>query len=276
MAVQKSEAIVLKTCDFRETSLIINFFTKDFGKINGLIKGIRNEPQRYGGLPLIFSRNLIVFYERPRRDLNLVTQCDAKEQFLPIRENLEKINYANYFVELLGAVTQDYDRNEELFGLAIESMRSLCENKQSWQIARIFEIRLLKLSGFKPRLDACVNCQREIAAQAPLDSKPPHQCIGGGGKYLTGQGRFSSLLGGILCARCLNLDKSARPMLKGTLASIDYIEKSSWQKAFHLKLSSNIASELAKILSNFLEIHLDKEIKSRKFLNYLELKEELC
>ena len=255
MSIQKSEAIVLKTCSFRETSLIVNLFTKDFGKISGLIKGIRQAPQRYGGLPLVFSRSSIVFYERPKRDLNLVTQCDAEEQFLLIRRNLEKTNYANYFLELLDAVTFDYDKNEGLFELTLDSLKALCLEQESWRIARIFEIRLLNLSGFKPRLDSCVNCQRRITTQArlPLTKRG-------------GQGKFSSILGGILCPRCFTTESRAKPMLRGTLASIDYIEKSSWQKALHLKIAPDIASELVTILSSFLDIHLDKRIKSRKFL----------
>ncbi|MBL7091852.1 MAG: DNA repair protein RecO [Candidatus Omnitrophica bacterium] len=244
MTIQKSEAIVLKTWSFRETSLIVNLFTKDFGKIGGLIKGIRQAPQRYGGLPLVFSRSSIVFYERPKRDLNLVTQCDAEEQFLPIRRDLEKTNYANYFLELLDAVTFDYDKNEGLFELTVDSLKALCLEQESWRIARIFEIRLLNLSGFKPRLDSCVNCQRRITAE----------------------GRFSSILGGILCPRCFACDSRAKATLRGTLASIDYIEKSSWQKALHLKIAPDIASELVTILTSFLDIHLDKRIKSRKFL----------
>ncbi|MCQ9208321.1 MAG: DNA repair protein RecO [Omnitrophica bacterium] len=244
MAIQKSEAIILKTHGFRETSLIVNFFTQDFGKINGLIKGIRTQPQRYGGMPLVFSRNLLVFYDTPKRDLNLVTQCDAQDQFPAIRADLEKSNYAKYFIELLDAVTFAHDKNEKLFELAILALKALCGNFQSQQIARIFEIRLLNLSGFKPRLDACVHCQKEI----------------------TGQEKFSSSLGGILCLRCLGQDKNAKAVLKGTLASIEYIENSIWKKALYLKINRNIASELANILSSFLDIHLDKEIKSRKFL----------
>ena len=245
MAIQKSEAIVLKTRDFRETSLIVNYFTKDFGKISGLIKGIRNEPQRYGGLPLAFSRSFVVFYDRPKKDLNLVTQCDAENAFLPIRKDLEKTNYANYFLELLDAVTQERDKNEKLFKLVVDALSALCQKFESWRISRIFEIKLLNLSGFKPRLDACVNCQRDITAQD----------------------KFSPILGGILCPRCFSSDKSARVVLKGTLASLGYIEKSNWQKALHLKMTRKIAGELAQILSSFLDIHLDKEIKFRKFLN---------
>lgn len=245
MAIRKTEAIVLKTRDFRETSLIVDFFTRDFGKLTGLIKGIRTEPQRYGGLPLSFSRNSIVFYEKSKQELNLVTQCDAQEQFLNIRSDLQKINYANYFLELLDTVTQHCDKGEGLFELMIDSLDSLSQDIESWRVARIFEIKLLKLSGFKPQLDACVHCQKKITALAA----------------------FSTMLGGILCSHCSSFDRSAKRALRGSLASIEYIEKSSWREALKLQMARNIATELAAILANFIDVHLDKQIKSRKFLN---------
>jgi DNA repair protein RecO (recombination protein O) len=244
MSIKKSEAIILKTYNFRETSLIVNFFTKDFGKIRGIIKGIRNKPQRYGGWPLVSSRSSIVFYEGAKKNLNLVTQCDIKEQFLPIRTDLQKLNYANYFIELLDAVTEDFDKNTKLFDLILHSLRALCCHQESWHVARIFEIKLLNLSGFKPRLDACVHCQKEIP----------------------GQGKFSTALGGILCQSCLRFDRRAREILPGTLASIVYFEKSSWSKAFYLKIAPNIAIELAAILSSFLNTHIDKKIKSQRYI----------
>lgn len=244
MSIQKSEALILNTHDFRETSLIVNFFTKDFGKVHGLIKGIRKEPQRYGGMPLHFSRNHIVFYNKPSRELLLVSQCDIEEGFSPIRSNLQKSNYAYYFVELLDSVTQAFDKNDQLYELTIQALRALTQDLDPWQVARIFEIKLLNFSGFKPRLDACVSCQKEAIHQ----------------------GKFSTHLGGILCAHCNHVDTHAKEVLKGTIASIEYIEKSDWQKSLKLKLSSIIAKELEAILKNFLEVHLDKKSKARKFL----------
>ncbi|MBN3038852.1 MAG: DNA repair protein RecO [Candidatus Omnitrophica bacterium] len=245
MGIQKSEAIVLKTHNFRETSLIVNFFTKDFGKIHGLIKGIRNEPQRYGGLPLNFSRNHIVFYEKPQRELNLVTQCDTEDGFTAIRQDLQKTNYALYFIELLDTVTQNFDKNVHLFELTVKALYSLAQDYDCWQIARVFEIKLLNLSGFKPRLDACVHCQKTD--------------IEGG--------EFSSTLGGIICPNCISKDKDSKKVLPGTIASLEYVEKSSWEKSLNLKLSKKIGQELEEILYSFLEMHLDKRSKVRKFLN---------
>ncbi|MDD2654344.1 MAG: recombination protein O N-terminal domain-containing protein, partial [Candidatus Omnitrophica bacterium] len=44
--VTKAEGILLKRNNFRETSLLVSFFTKEFGKINGLIKGVRKDPKK--------------------------------------------------------------------------------------------------------------------------------------------------------------------------------------------------------------------------------------
>ena len=40
--ILKAEGIVLKTFNFRETSCIVTFFTKEHGKIKGVLKGIQN------------------------------------------------------------------------------------------------------------------------------------------------------------------------------------------------------------------------------------------
>ena len=63
MAIIKTEAIVLKTFDFRETSLIAHFFTKDHGRVNGILKGIRKDPRKFASTLEPFSSNEIVFYQ---------------------------------------------------------------------------------------------------------------------------------------------------------------------------------------------------------------------
>jgi recombinational DNA repair protein (RecF pathway) len=44
----KTDAFVLKRIDFRETSVILTLFTKELGKIKGVLKGVREtERNRY-------------------------------------------------------------------------------------------------------------------------------------------------------------------------------------------------------------------------------------
>ena len=47
MSIDKAEGFVLSKRDLRETSIIVEFYTKEFGKISGILKGIRTEPEKF-------------------------------------------------------------------------------------------------------------------------------------------------------------------------------------------------------------------------------------
>lgn len=83
MSIEKSPAIVLKRRDFRETSLIAEFYTRDFGKLSGLLKGIKAEPAKFASTLEPFSHNEIIFYRKSNSSLHLVSQCDSRDNFTP-------------------------------------------------------------------------------------------------------------------------------------------------------------------------------------------------
>jgi len=89
--ILQTEAIVLKTMDFRETSRIATFFTKDYGKVKGVLKGIRKDHKKFGSNVDKFSVNDIVYYQYRNSDLHLISQCDLRNYFFPIRQDLKKV-----------------------------------------------------------------------------------------------------------------------------------------------------------------------------------------
>ena len=64
MPIHKTDAIVLNKRDFRETSLIVDLFSRDFGRLCGLLKGIRTEPEKFASTLEPFSHNEIIFYRK--------------------------------------------------------------------------------------------------------------------------------------------------------------------------------------------------------------------
>src|SRR3989338_11065325 len=100
MAIQTTEALVLNRREFRETSILATFYSKDFGKIKGILKGIRGEKARWGSSTELFSLNKIVFYEKTKGEFNNITQCDLTDGFFGIRKRLNAIAYASYLSEL--------------------------------------------------------------------------------------------------------------------------------------------------------------------------------
>lgn len=153
MAIHTADAIILRKKDIRETSLLVVFYTRDFGKIRGLIKGVRGPRGSLGYQGQIFSFNTIVFYDSNRSAVHTVSHCDLIDFFESIREDILKTSYACYFIELVDAITVDKDKNENIFDLLLNSLQALKSDASPKRIARIFEIKLLIFSGLMPRVE---------------------------------------------------------------------------------------------------------------------------
>ena len=246
MSIQKAEGFVLKTHDFRETSLIAVFYTKEFGKLKGVLKGIKTDPKKFSSTLQKFSLNDIIFYKSRTGDLHLIGQCDLVENFPLIRENLEALSFANYALELIDSLMETEDKNYELFETLSRFLRELSvQNEDIEKIFCIFQIKALEHSGFKPNIEDCISCKKTILDEA----------------------RFSLSRGGLLCAKCSTEESFSRDILKGTIASIDYINKNGWDNLKRFKISPSIKNEIKEILNNFLSFHLEKRIKSARFID---------
>lgn len=248
MAIQKTQGIVLSNHDFRETSLIATFYTKDFGKIKGLVKGLKRPKIRYGSRLQPFSFNNIIFYDNRKSNFCIIAQCDQVNGFNNFGGDLEKAAYASYLLELIDTVTPLGDVNIALFDLLVNSLELFSEEDDIERIVRIFEIRLLNLSGFMPRLDCCVSCEKKISLQ-----KKTHP-------------RFSHSLGGLICESCVDKDKAASPISLGAIASLKHIESIEWHRVLRFKFTPTIRGELEEILRSFISLHLEKQFKTLDFL----------
>ncbi|MDD4894713.1 MAG: DNA repair protein RecO [Candidatus Omnitrophica bacterium] len=248
MSIHKTEVLVLRKWDFRETSLIVNFFSRDFGKMSGLLKGIRKEPAKFASTLESFSHNDIVFYKKINSALHLVSQCDIRDNFAPVRQNISKIGVASLMMELIDEVMPLEDKNEEVFDLATTCLKELVITDNPDKIMTIFKIKMLAFSGFKPHFDSCVICASRI----------------------NGHSKFSFVFGGLLCASCYHKDLKSRTIFRGTVASILHIERNDFRSNLNLGMNPQIKKELNIILNAFLTFHLEKELKSQKVINKLD------
>jgi DNA repair protein RecO (recombination protein O) len=105
----------------------------------------------------------------------------------------------------------------------------------------VFMIKVLALSGFRPHFDSCLSC----------------------GTRLTSEAFFSLKKGGLLCRKCLASDFSSVAVLPGTIASILYIERSSWADCLRLKLMPGVRRQLEEILHCFVHFHVGRALKTR-------------
>ncbi len=254
MAIHSDQAVVLRKRDIRETSLLIVLYTREFGKIRGLMKGVRGPRGPMGNQIQLFTHNDVVFYDSKRTGTHTVSQCDLIDFFEDVREDIVKTGYACYFIELVDSLTEEKDPSVELFELLLQSLRLLKSDASVKRISRIFEIKLLNLSGVMPRLDSCALCGTKIDFR-----KDSFDTI-----------RFSYKAGGLICGICRAQDTSSCRILPGTAHFIDDVARAGYDKVPRLKVSRDIGLELEGIMKKFIGYQLDVRIKSLEFLEKIQ------
>jgi len=242
--IVKTEGIVLKTFDFRETSRIATFFTRDFGKVKGILKGIRRDPKKFGSSIEKFSVNDIVYYQHRNNDIHLVSHCDMKDFFLGRHLDLERMTAASYASELIDTLMPAEEQNLEIYNLMRVFLKCLQTTADVGKLVQTFQIKILSLSGFQPHLETCVSCCKNVA-DAP---------------------RFSLALGGLLCGVCKDSHGEAALISLGAVASILHIQKNNWEAALRLRMEPFIKKELKYVLNHFLAFHLERDLRSTRFL----------
>lgn len=150
MAIQKSDAILLRKRDLRETSLLLTFFTRDFGKVRGVLKGVRGNRARDGINPLFFSYDQIVFYENKKNDFYIISSCETQNVFLNILKDWDRAAGMYYILELIDVFTEPGEKIESIFESLLNVLKSLDAKKEVNTITRFFEVKFLMSLGLWP------------------------------------------------------------------------------------------------------------------------------
>ncbi|MCL6417148.1 DNA repair protein RecO [Aestuariirhabdus sp. Z084] len=139
-----SNAYVIHSRPYRETSLIADLLTEEDGRVSVLFKGVRGSKARNKGLLQPFNRLLVSW--QGRRDLKTATGLEAGDHRVVLQGHyLFSAMYAN---ELLQRLLQPHDPHPELFQLYSELLQALGREVALEPLLRSFELQLLDLMGY--------------------------------------------------------------------------------------------------------------------------------
>jgi hypothetical protein len=92
----------------------------------------------------------IVFYEKERKNLFIISQCETQKIFLNILKDWGRAIVAYYILELVDVFTEPRGNCGEIFEDLLNSLSSLNDKKEPVSIARLFEVRFLMALGLWP------------------------------------------------------------------------------------------------------------------------------
>jgi len=237
------EAVVLRHSDWGEADRLLSLYSREQGKLRAVAKGVRKVRSRKAGHLEPFTRVSLLLARG--RDLPLVTQAEARDAYLPLREDLLLVGYASYVVELIDRFTYEGEENRSLYRLLVDTLGRLAAEHEAELVVRYYEIRLLDLLGFRPHLFHCANCEREI--------QPEDQY-------------FSAELGGVLCPDCGRGRGGVRPVSQSALKYLRHFQRSNYANASRARLSPGVARELEILSQHYLTYLLERNLNSPSFL----------
>ena len=147
--LENTEAIVLQSRKYSETSKIAVLYTKEFGKISVIAKGAMRKKSKFGSALDPLSYTDILFYKKPNRSLHLLSNSELNEPLRKIHKSMDHMASGLMILEILSRTQSENDPSSEIFELTLASLKELNLLKSNPQnLFLTFTLNLLKFMGF--------------------------------------------------------------------------------------------------------------------------------
>jgi DNA repair protein RecO (recombination protein O) len=150
--IEKTKGIVLHQVKYSDSGIVIQLYTKKFGRQSFMIKGLRNKKSGRHSVffqPL-FILDLELYYKESR---GMQTIKDLSVYYAPsdVYSNIMKSSVAMFLGEVLTSILKEESPNEELFGFLQESIIYFDNCKEGFANFHIaFLAGLSSFLGFEP------------------------------------------------------------------------------------------------------------------------------
>jgi DNA repair protein RecO (recombination protein O) len=248
MSIHRTHGIVLRTRKLRESSKIIVFFTRDYGKISAVAKGGFRPKSKFGSSLELFTRSAIIFYKKENRDLHTLSHSEILSSYKNLKKDVVKVAYASVAGEMVEKMVPGEESNKHLYTLlgSVLKQIDIAERTQLEVILSSYELKMLHLVGYGPELARCVRC-----------GKPTGERVW-----------FGLLSGGALCPMCSGKDLNAVEVSQDALNLLLEYESESIDKLRITYSADDVIREASDVLSSFIRAQIGEgaKIKSLDFL----------
>lgn len=240
-----SDALVLKRTKVSDNDMILTLFTKKAGKMQAIANGARHPKSRFasGAHPFVFGR----YNLSTGSNMAKVTSIEVYDSFYHLREDLNRLAYGSWLLELADGITVEGVTNHKLFVALLESIELLIKPEVNPdQIKVAYELKAIDSIGIRPELHSCVSCG-----------------VTGDRKW-----KFSVPEGGLVCEKCAAGYDSLFIIGKTLPKIMQYFLLKDMRIIAKTKIHDSYIEKLDIILNAYLHHHLERHhFKSLEFLN---------
>ncbi len=152
--VEHQPAFVLHATPWRETSMVVEMLTRDFGRVGLVARGAKRPTSQFRGLIAPF--NPIAVAWSGRHEIKSLVRAEWLGGMAPLR--CDGLLAAFYLNELVVRLLARADPHVALFAAYVEALGELSHPTRPREaVLRCFEVDLLRETGHLPPLDHCAD-----------------------------------------------------------------------------------------------------------------------
>lgn len=233
--------VVLRARGFSDADKNYTVFTKEFGKVSVIAKGVRKiTSKRAGSLDTL---NLIKFSFTENKGFRYLVEVSCVDSFSKLKKTVPDFKHLYLVAELLNNFMQEDEPNASVFELLVftlSKMKKADENTKRLLVLN-FEFKILTFLGFDPILDFCALCSNDFSEN----------------RFPFG---ISFSTGGVICNLCKTTD--AKSLSREAVKFLLNLRVSKEGEVFSIKVSSSVFSEVEKVVCEYTEHILESPLKS--------------
>lgn len=249
--ILRTEAIALHSIPFAESSKIVTFYTRDYGKLNFLAKGARRPKSKFGAALETFTHAQLIIYKPETPKLYILSDAEIIRPFGELQTSTERY-WASYEIVNFVLRAVDFEEpNARLFNLILSALSLLAETRVITErltnnLVLAFFLKAVSYLGYRPELENCVVCRKPLAKLRPSDC-------------LKRQANTINLFfnidrGGIVCPKCENKSITTIPLSYSEMIQLQALLYLPLKRSLSLKFTP----ELATLILRYLNYHLER------------------
>lgn len=235
-----TEGIILKQTPYKENDMILHVYTREYGKIGIIARGIRKITSKNARAcqEMMLSEMTIHL----KKGLSSLLKASPVHYFRHIQENLESEIIANYILEYYYRYIEDNNPMIKEYEVLNAALQSLDHGYSPLLVYLLFNVFILEHNGVSLDVEGCVLC--------------------GSSKVVS----ISLLDGGFLCAEHLG----RQPVYDvEVLKAFRYIHKIPLTHIDQLHIQEAILKQLIPIMNSFIEEYTGVQLKTSTFIEQI-------
>ncbi|MBC7327586.1 DNA repair protein RecO [bacterium] len=247
MRFLSTNAVVLRTINQGEADRIVTLFTEAQGKLSAIAKGARKPQNSLAPLTQVFAYSRVLLVKG--KNLYILTQGKLKYNFPAFIQDIERFASASALVEIVDRMTEEGAPDKFIFDYLLAHLYVMEKAREPELILRSWELKLLSHLGYKPHLENCIICGKEL-----------------GNEMFT----FSPSGGGIICRTCAALSEDSLPITEQCIRTMQRLLATPVHRLAGDSLAPQVREELRSIVPLYVDMRAGKRGKTSEFIKGME------